>query len=232
MTRSCDIATYHAPRNGGDWHWYPMASDNDAPNLRDRLLDAGRSVFADVGYAAATVDDVIDRAGTSRATFYRHFKSKEDLFWALSQSCFDDFNQVVGELGAVVAGPEGRRCLEELFTRYGALFARHGGVIRAWFERRAEPGSPLQAEAAYVLDTFVQSVARSIDDAGVPSAVDRELQAALLFLLLSRSYEYATSRYSTIDPDRLAATLAAMVHRAYYDTVPAKRSGRLRVGRH
>lgn len=206
-----------------------MTPDNAPHTLRERLLDAGRSVFAEVGYAAATVDDIIERAGTSRATFYRYFKSKEDLFWVLSRACFDDFSGVVGELRAVDAGPDGRRELEDLFARYGRLFARHGGVIRAWFERRAQPGSPLQAEAVHVLDTFVETVAASIRRAGVASATDAELQAALLFLLLSRSYEYATSRYSMIDPDRLAPTLATMVHRAFYGA-PAKPAGPLRVG--
>ena len=208
-----------------------MTAEFQEPTLRDRLLDAGRSVFADVGYAAATVDDIIDRAGASRATFYRYFKSKEDLFWVLSRSCFDDLKAVIGELRAVDTGPDGRRALEELITRFGAVFARHGGVIRAYFERRVEPGSPLQAEAANVLGAFVDAVAQSIKEAATPSQVDPELQAALLFLLLSRSYEYAISRYSIVDPDRLASTLAAMVHRAYYGATPETPAGRLRVGR-
>ena len=198
--------------------------------LRERLLDAGRSVFAEVGYAAATVDDIIDRASASRATFYRYFKSKEDLFRALSTSCFADLIAVVEELGTVDEGPEGRARLEALVARFGEMFARHGGILRAGLERRREPGSPLHAEATRAFGTFVDAVAGSIKGAAVPSAVDPDLQAALLFLLLSRSYEYATSRYSTVDPDRLAATLASMAHRACYGAAPPTSVGRLRVG--
>jgi AcrR family transcriptional regulator len=208
-----------------------MTAESQEPTLRDRLLDAGRSVFADCGYAAATVDDIIAGAAVSRATFYRYFKSKDDLFRVLSRSCFDDLTGVVAEFRAVDADLDGRRALEELIARFGAVFARQGGVIRAYFERRVEPGSPLQAEAANVLGAFVDAVAQSIKQAAAPSDVDPELQAALLFLLLSRSYEYATSRYSTVDPDRLATTLAAMVHRAYYGASPEAPAGRLRVGR-
>lgn len=207
-----------------------MTPSNEATTLQDRLLDAGRSVFADLGYAAATVDDIVARAGTSRATFYRHFRSKDQLFRELSRSCFDDLKAVVVELGTVDDGPDGRARLEALFSRYGAVFARHGGVIRAWFERRTEPGSPLHEEAAFVFGTVVDTLAASIRQAGVPSAVDVELQAALLFLLLSRSYEYATSRYSMINPDRLSSTLATMVHRAYFGGAPVGRGSRLRLG--
>jgi AcrR family transcriptional regulator len=52
---------------------------------RSRLLDAARSVFAERGYAAASIDDIVTRARVSRSTFYGFFPTKEDcllaLFW-------------------------------------------------------------------------------------------------------------------------------------------------------
>ena len=74
----------------------PTVTAEPAENreLRSRLLDAGRAVFAEVGYGGATVDDVIERASTSRATFYRYFKNKNDLFVELSRSCFHDMNAI------------------------------------------------------------------------------------------------------------------------------------------
>src|SRR3954467_9696688 len=41
-----------------------------------RLLDAAGHVFAEVGWADATVEAIVSRAGMSRRTFYEHF---EDL---------------------------------------------------------------------------------------------------------------------------------------------------------
>jgi AcrR family transcriptional regulator len=46
---------------------------------RSRLVDAAVGVFAERGYARATIDDIAERAGTTRATFYLHFKSKSDV---------------------------------------------------------------------------------------------------------------------------------------------------------
>lgn len=57
-------------------------------DLRSRLLDAAQQVFAASGYASATVDDIISAAATSRASFYRYFRSKDDLFEELSRACF------------------------------------------------------------------------------------------------------------------------------------------------
>ena len=49
---------------------------------RGRLLDAMARVVAEKGYGAASVADVIARAGVSRQTFYVHFRDKLDCFLA------------------------------------------------------------------------------------------------------------------------------------------------------
>ena len=49
---------------------------------RERLLDAARDVFLEQGYAGASVNDVVARAGGSLATLYKQFGNKEGLFTA------------------------------------------------------------------------------------------------------------------------------------------------------
>jgi len=50
---------------------------------RERLLKSAFSVFARNGYDRATVDEIVRDAGFSKGAFYVHFKTKEDLFWAM-----------------------------------------------------------------------------------------------------------------------------------------------------
>lgn len=47
---------------------------------RERLIAAMLRAATEIGYRQATVQDVIDRAGISRPTFYEHFANKEDCF--------------------------------------------------------------------------------------------------------------------------------------------------------
>ncbi len=49
---------------------------------RERLLAATMRAAAEIGYADFNVQNVLDRAGVSRPTFYEHFKNKEDGFLA------------------------------------------------------------------------------------------------------------------------------------------------------
>jgi AcrR family transcriptional regulator len=200
-----------------------------APDLRGRLLEVGDRVFAEKGYAGATVDDVITGAETSRASFYRYFKSKEDLFRELSRECFVEMRAIVRGFGALGPAPVEAAELERLVALYLDLHRRRGGVVRAWTERTAPPGSPARAEAVATFDALLGEMVRALETAGVASRVDSEIRAALLFLAIERSCFYVTNRHSRVDPARLAPSLATMLQRAYFGTGGGRSPRRLRV---
>lgn len=52
---------------------------------RAALIDAGRRVFLERGYAGASVEAIAAEAGYTRGAFYSNFKSKEELFTELIQ---------------------------------------------------------------------------------------------------------------------------------------------------
>ncbi|HVJ80319.1 MAG TPA: TetR/AcrR family transcriptional regulator [Planctomycetia bacterium] len=58
----------------------------DLPDLpktgRDRLVVAAVELFYRNGFQAVGVDQVIDKAGVTKTTFYKHFESKDDLMVA------------------------------------------------------------------------------------------------------------------------------------------------------
>src|SRR5579885_551155 len=51
---------------------------------RQAILDAAREVFGELGYETATVRDIIRRTGLAAGTFYNYYRSKEEVFAALS----------------------------------------------------------------------------------------------------------------------------------------------------
>jgi AcrR family transcriptional regulator len=50
---------------------------------RGRLLHAAREVFAESGYAAASIEEIVARARVSRTTFYDFFPNKEECLLAV-----------------------------------------------------------------------------------------------------------------------------------------------------
>jgi len=62
-------------------------------DTRDKILDAAAKVFIEKGYEAATILDIVaEMAGLTRGAFYHHFKSKEEVFSALSDKIFEERN--------------------------------------------------------------------------------------------------------------------------------------------
>lgn len=62
-----------------------------APGKRERtkienrhtILEAARRVFAELGYGATTVRDIVRATPLASGTFYNYFKSKEEIFQAI-----------------------------------------------------------------------------------------------------------------------------------------------------
>lgn len=46
-------------------------------------MEAGATVFAQMGFHGASVDRIVEEAGYTKGAFYAHFESKEALFMAL-----------------------------------------------------------------------------------------------------------------------------------------------------
>jgi len=60
-----------------------MAPQARSEVTRQKILDAAMDVFSEVGYAAAGLGEVIERAGMTKGALYHHFDSKEALATAI-----------------------------------------------------------------------------------------------------------------------------------------------------
>jgi AcrR family transcriptional regulator len=90
---------------------------------RERLIVAMLSAASELGYLETNVQDVIDRAGVSRPTFYEHFANKEDCFLAAFDASADRLRKKI-EVAASNGGDVWRHRI-----RYG-LEALLGFAVR------------------------------------------------------------------------------------------------------
>lgn len=89
---------------------------------RQAILDAAREVFGELGYETATVRDIIRRTGLAAGTFYNYYRSKEEVFAALSDDGARRFAPILKKVRAESDG-------FEAFVR---------GAIEAYFHFLAE----------------------------------------------------------------------------------------------
>jgi AcrR family transcriptional regulator len=62
---------------------------------RTAVLAAARRIFADKGYHATSIDDIIEAAGIARGTFYLYFESKRAIFDELLDELFTTLQSTV-----------------------------------------------------------------------------------------------------------------------------------------
>jgi AcrR family transcriptional regulator len=57
-----------------------------AQDRRQRLLDAAAELFSRQGYKGTTTRQIAAKAGVTEALIYRHFPTKEDLYWEIIEA--------------------------------------------------------------------------------------------------------------------------------------------------
>ncbi|MBI4261072.1 MAG: TetR/AcrR family transcriptional regulator [Actinobacteria bacterium] len=85
---------------------------------RAQLVEVGRSVFADRGFDAATIEEIAERAGVSKPIVYEHFGGKEGLYAVVVDR---EIQHIVGRTLEVIAEGPPRERLERAaleFLRY------------------------------------------------------------------------------------------------------------------
>ena len=67
----------------------------DALRKRAELIQAATSLFTELGFEGASIDELVKRAGVSKATIYSHFGDKQGLFIAVSDEIMDRHLQLL-----------------------------------------------------------------------------------------------------------------------------------------
>ncbi|MGW0580924.1 TetR/AcrR family transcriptional regulator C-terminal domain-containing protein [Streptomyces sp. NPDC002920] len=130
-----------------------------AADRRKLILRAAGELFLTKGYAGVTMEDVLTEVGGSKATLYRHFADKAELFQAAVEALCDEWSTPVqsftppgtdlsetltalgGHFAALVLTPQAI-ALHRLVT---AEAARMPGVGRAFFEHGPAAGQGVLA---------------------------------------------------------------------------------------
>ncbi len=77
-----------------------MAGTIEKLGVRNRLLETAARLFYERGYNSTGINEVIREAGIAKASFYHHFKTKEDLLVVTLEQRHD---RMMGDLRAVIA---------------------------------------------------------------------------------------------------------------------------------
>jgi len=103
----------------------PARPDRKAepPSPRDRILEAAARLICEKGYDAASIQDIADATGLTKAGLYHHIRSKESLLLEIQHYGMDVFEEKVLSQVVSIADPLERLkvCMEK-----NVLLVTHG----------------------------------------------------------------------------------------------------------
>ncbi len=121
-----------------------------------RVLQAASEVFGRIGYVNTRVEDILEEAGISRPTFYRYFRSKEDVFDAVDEVLSMSFLQTWTKAVASVEDPLDK--IEKGVDAYLQWLQATGPIAGVTVQESSRPGSPLkprrEAALRMIVDVF------------------------------------------------------------------------------
>ncbi|HEX8961286.1 MAG TPA: TetR/AcrR family transcriptional regulator [Geobacteraceae bacterium] len=139
---------------------------------KQKILDAAQAVFADQGYARASMRAIAQAAGISVGGLYLYFKNKEELYLTLVQSWMDSLNASTGEALQRIQDP--RESLRVFITISIDYAKRHKGMIVL---QGREMGVPFGIEAKRRFFRERRRLIAGIVTRGIDSGVFRHCDA-------------------------------------------------------
>jgi len=160
----------------------------DKLTARDRLGRAAFDLFNERGYEQTTVDDIAERAGLGRATFFRHYRSKEDVIFPDHERLLDrvrDRLRSTGHGTALAAACDAVRLVLLHYLDEGDLARRRyllTSTVPALHDREiVSVASYQRLFREYIAERMADgepAVSGEPAEGGVPAALRAELMAA------------------------------------------------------
>jgi AcrR family transcriptional regulator len=163
--------------------------DRRSQRTRRLVISAMMELLAEKRYEAITIQDILDRAGIGRSTFYSHYFDKEDVQAALMEQMLEMLNQQLSQrdagqgimpslelfqhvqqhsqqFQAVARGHAGERLWEMMQTALGRIIEQ---TLTSACAETSSPSIPLNVVSPYLAGAFLNLLKWWLE-AGMPYA--------------------------------------------------------------
>ncbi|MEV4411547.1 TetR/AcrR family transcriptional regulator [Catellatospora sp. NPDC049609] len=143
-----------------------------AAGVRERILAAATELFAEQGYAATSVQQVVDRAGVTKGGLYHYFGAKEDLLVEMYRAVFGERLAALDRIVAQGRDPEWtlRAIIDDIVVGTAAMIKESAAVSHELAAMDSDRTQRLQADWRRYQET-VRGLIRDAQESGVFAAV-------------------------------------------------------------
>jgi AcrR family transcriptional regulator len=185
-----------------------FVAEGDPPAKR-AILEAALDLFAERGVDGVTVRDIAARTGFTNPALFRHFKGKDELAFALFETCYRRLASTMSHAERKGAGLKG------VFATALRLIEEHPAAVHYVFEnlRRYFRALPPEVRAASILGTFRRLVASEAAIGSLRRDTHPDLAVAILIGTLGQVARMAHFGELPQRPTALSEELWSVLHR-------------------
>lgn len=191
----------------------PPQTEQQADQVRARIVLATAEVFAAHGSRGLSVARIIEQAGLARPTFYRYFANATEPLHAVLTVSNDDL--VGGIRSALERTEEPVELGINMIEAYLHWAGGHGSMLAPLFAELHDPSSPVSEYRNRVVDDIRVLVRNKITGLGRPAPTDLDLDTALhtceyVVFRISAAAPHGEPDQATIDAARLTMIRAVL----------------------
>ncbi len=177
---------------------------------KDDIITSAIELFREKGYDTISITDIAERASISKATFYKHFSCKEDLFYECADRVFENIDN---EYRATLSEKD----ITERFILRGILFIKkHRHMIDMLNVARGTSGaaSPRNREkATRIMANLIAPIWEDLEE-GIRQGVFRTMNTHAVAHMLMGVAEYGVyfcEGKNTAEIDQFARHSVALI---------------------
>ena len=189
-------------------------------SVRDKIVEAALDRFHTLGFNACGVQEIVDKAGIPKGSFYNYFKAKELLAVEVLKAYADGSRREILSDKTIAPVKRLRAHFEFLASRY-ARFGYTKGCLIGNIAAETSDAMPVVRKAlARVLANWTELLAGAIRDGQADGSIDARLDAEKIARFLINSWEGAVIRMKIANSKQPLDDFFSVAFPLFYPSAP------------
>lgn len=130
-----------------------MKREEKNQQTKRRIMDGALSEFSEHGYSGGSINSICSEKGLSKGIIYHYFPSKDQLFLACVEECFQLLTDYIAKTMHTATGNVEKQ-LEEYFSARLSFFTKHPIYQRIFCEAVVTPPNHLKEDIGKCKKSF------------------------------------------------------------------------------
>ena len=87
-------------------------------STQEKILESGKRIFLEKGFKSAPLRKIVKEAGYTLRAFYGYYKTKEELFYALTDEAAEGLKRIMGSMSKEIEKLPPERMIFDIMERY------------------------------------------------------------------------------------------------------------------